>query len=173
MFISFKIIPLRIGAYLIDYLLLFTALVMPQFVLSAITGGFPFNLLKTGPQIELWVLLTLSLPAWLYFSLLESSARGATLGKRLLRLRVVSLSADRISFGRALLRTAVKLLPWELTHLSVLLPTPLLDPAAPPRTPYGLIAVYGLLGIYLAAVLVEKNRRSVDDLIAGTIIKVV
>jgi len=40
--------------------------------------------------------------AFFYFSLMESSERGATLGKRAFRLRVVSAAElDRISFGRA------------------------------------------------------------------------
>ena len=40
--------------------------------------------------------------AFFYFSLMESSERGATLGKRVFRLRVVSAAElDQISFGRA------------------------------------------------------------------------
>jgi uncharacterized RDD family membrane protein YckC len=38
---------------------------------------------------------------WLYFALMESSAKGATLGKMALGLRVTDLSGNRISFGRA------------------------------------------------------------------------
>lgn len=40
--------------------------------------------------------------AWLYFALMESGERGATLGKRAMRLQVVSADgAERIGFGRA------------------------------------------------------------------------
>lgn len=46
----------------------------------------------------------------LYFALLEGSAAGATLGKRLLRLRVVGIDGRPIGVGRAAWRTAVKLL---------------------------------------------------------------
>jgi len=38
---------------------------------------------------------------WLYFSLLESSARGATLGKRALGLRVVTSQGRRLTFLNA------------------------------------------------------------------------
>jgi len=38
---------------------------------------------------------------WLYFALMESSARGATLGKMALGLRVTTLGGARIGFGRA------------------------------------------------------------------------
>lgn len=46
------------------------------------------------------ILLTIIL-SWLYFALMESSARGATLGKMVVGLRVTDLSGGRISFGRA------------------------------------------------------------------------
>jgi uncharacterized RDD family membrane protein YckC len=62
-------------------------------------------------------LLTMTLPVTLYFSLLESSAWRASIGKRALGLVVSSESGDRLSFGSALLRNAVKFLPWEFGHL--------------------------------------------------------
>jgi len=39
--------------------------------------------------------------SWLYFALMESSSRGATLGKMALGIRVTDLSGNRISFGKA------------------------------------------------------------------------
>ena len=39
--------------------------------------------------------------AWLYFTLQESSTRGATIGKRLLRLRVTDERGNRITLARA------------------------------------------------------------------------
>lgn len=47
---------------------------------------------------------------WLYFALLESSASQATFGKALLGLGVTDINGNRISFGRASLRTAAKVL---------------------------------------------------------------
>jgi uncharacterized RDD family membrane protein YckC len=38
---------------------------------------------------------------WLYFSLLESSSWQATIGKKVLGLKVIDLHGNRISFGRA------------------------------------------------------------------------
>jgi uncharacterized RDD family membrane protein YckC len=38
---------------------------------------------------------------WLYFSLFESSTWQATLGKRVMKIRVFSVAGKRISFGRA------------------------------------------------------------------------
>lgn len=45
-------------------------------------------------------ILSIVLP-WLYFSLLESSSRRATLGKRVYRIVVTDLNGSRISFARA------------------------------------------------------------------------
>ena len=59
-----------------------------------------------------------TLPFGLYFALMECSARQATLGKRILGLRVVTVGGGRPSRVRCLARAAVKLLPWELGHLA-------------------------------------------------------
>ena len=46
-------------------------------------------------------MLAVAVAGWLYYALMESSARGATLGKMALGLRVVDLNGNRIGFGRA------------------------------------------------------------------------
>ncbi len=165
-----SLIMRRIFAYLVDYALLFGVLIPAQVALYAFSGGFPYRWLQTGPQVEAWVLLSVSLPCWLYFSLLESSSMQATLGKRLFRLRVGEAATfARISYPRALLRTAVKLLPWELTHFTVLLPTPMWG-SADPGFRFGLVVVYLLLGMYLVVMFLNPSRRSVDDWAAGTVV---
>ncbi|MGB0952686.1 MAG: RDD family protein [Planctomycetota bacterium] len=61
-------------------------------------------------------LLSMTLPVLLTFTWMESS-RGATLGKRLQHLRVVTSKGIPPSFRQALARNALKFLPWELGHL--------------------------------------------------------
>lgn len=39
--------------------------------------------------------------SWLYFAMLESSARQATFGKSIMSLRVTDINRNRLSFGRA------------------------------------------------------------------------
>lgn len=46
-------------------------------------------------------MLAVAVAGWLYYALMESSARGATLGKMALGLRVVDMNGNRIGFGRA------------------------------------------------------------------------
>jgi uncharacterized RDD family membrane protein YckC len=47
------------------------------------------------------VMLIVTVAGWLYFALMESSSRGATLGKMALGIRVTDLAGNRISFGKA------------------------------------------------------------------------
>jgi uncharacterized RDD family membrane protein YckC len=61
------------------------------------SGGLMIALLST----YLISMLAVAVAGWLYFALMESSARGATLGKMALGLRVVDMNGSRIGFGRA------------------------------------------------------------------------
>lgn len=61
--------------------------------------------------------LAMTLPIVLYFSICEASPWRATLGKRILSLRVINTNSDRMAFSRTLLRNCIKFIPWELGHL--------------------------------------------------------
>jgi uncharacterized RDD family membrane protein YckC len=120
----------RIVAYLIDCLIVFGVFVLLlQFALFIPIRSTLFDSAewwRSGWRTEIYTLLTISLPAWLYFILMEISPWRATLGKRIFGLQAVSaLSKDRLSFGQSVLRTLIKLLPWELAHLTNNLPTPM------------------------------------------------
>ncbi len=49
----------------------------------------------------LFVFLIVAIIQWLYFSLMESSAKQATPGKRIMNLVVTDINGERISFARA------------------------------------------------------------------------
>lgn len=104
----------RVAAYLLDVALLFALLAPLAFLVKRLTGFMP----ETPAATWRLQLLEFSLPSWCYFALADASARGATLGKRLLGLRVVTAAGGRVAPGRALARTALKLLPWELSHFA-------------------------------------------------------
>jgi uncharacterized RDD family membrane protein YckC len=159
----------RSGAYALDCSLVFALLVLPQVALSVTLAGLPSERLRTGTQLWTYVLATVSLPTWLYFTLCESSSWQATLGKRLLGLRVTDAPGGRPGPGRALLRTTVKLVPWELNHLFLMFPTPLfLDKA--PEFRVGFVLVYALIIVYLAVIVLTHGRRGVQDFAAGTLV---
>jgi uncharacterized RDD family membrane protein YckC len=72
----------------------------------------------SGPWIGQAVgFISMTLPIIFYFSICEASAWQATIGKRILSLRVAGTKTDRIPFSRILLRNIVKFAPWELGHL--------------------------------------------------------
>ena len=62
-------------------------------------------------------LLTMTLPVILVFAWMEGQPRGATPGKRLQKLRTASAAGAPLGFRVALLRNALKFLPWECGHL--------------------------------------------------------
>jgi len=71
---------IRAVAFLIDLLVLIGPVYVAKVTLPIV-----------GP-IAVW---------WLYFALLESSAWQATVGKRIMRLKVTDVNAVRLRFGRA------------------------------------------------------------------------
>lgn len=103
----------RILAALLDYLVI----VVYALVLFCITITlFPLEELSNQNNPisgQLIGFLTLTLPVFLYFVLMESSKHKATLGKLALNIRVNSKT--RSVFKRNLL----KFLPWEIAHLGV------------------------------------------------------
>ena len=160
----------RIVAYAIDVGFLSSVLLIPQFAINYLTGFTPasfFNL-SSGLYAYVWVLLTVSLPSWFYFAASDYSARGAALGKRIIGLRVADTNGDRIGLGRAILRTLIKIVPWELTHILFFLPflTAGQSAALGPEIimPYVLVAIYG------AIMLRTHGKQSIHDLVAGTVV---
>lgn len=74
----------------------------------AVTRQHPFGVVVLRTY-GVWLLVSL-IGAWLYFSLQESSAHQATLGKRLFGIRVYSSDEQRINFAQASKRFWAKLL---------------------------------------------------------------
>jgi uncharacterized RDD family membrane protein YckC len=94
----------RLAAGLIDWVILLLPTAPLQMLAVSGGSGSSHPAMKPG-----WALMALAV-WWLYFAALESSASGATIGKRLLGLRVVDLDGRRIGFGRASWRFFGKLL---------------------------------------------------------------
>jgi uncharacterized RDD family membrane protein YckC len=164
---SFALLGRRVAAYLVDILLLFAVLAPAgQLILWLLGAETP----RTGPAIGRTILWNFSLPAWLYFILGDQSAAGATLGKRLLKIQVRDMSGERLAIGRALARTAVKLLPWELAHVSAFALST--DLSRFSRTQIVGVAVANVLAVvYLSIAAATRGRRSVHDIAAGTLVR--
>ena len=106
----------RLAAFAIDCCLL-------ALYAGALFAASPFlrPLFTSSPYMaELTGFLLLTLPFGLYFAICEASPWSASVGKRVMKLRVVDLDAGkRIRFSQSLLRSAVKFLPWELAHFAI------------------------------------------------------
>lgn len=91
----------RFGALLLDTVVVTVAAMVLGGVLGGVIGGLAGTADAAVALVGLTQLVVLA-GTWLYFALMESGERGATLGKRALNLRVVSAAdQERISFGRA------------------------------------------------------------------------
>jgi uncharacterized RDD family membrane protein YckC len=60
--------------------------------------------------VTIFIVPVIGTTGWLYYALMESSAFQATLGKQALRLRVVQMDGQPVSFGRASARFFAKIL---------------------------------------------------------------
>lgn len=114
--------------------------------------------------------LGLTLPVAVYFVLAESSSRQATLGKRALGLRVAAAQGGRLSRGQSLLRSALKLAPWEMAHTAIW-HTPgqpfISQPGGWNMVGYGLSLA--IVGWYLTAMFIG-DRRAPYERVANSIV---
>ena len=153
----------RVGAYLLDIMLLFVVLGPLGFAAQQLIAWTPV----TGPEIWHTLLLNFSLPVWLYFIVCESSPRGATIGKRLVGLRVQRTDAAKPGRLQIVLRTAVKLAPWELVHVASFALASA-DGRFTTLQASLLAMAWMLMLVYLLWVWRTAGRRGPHDRLAGT-----
>lgn len=160
----------RIGAFAIDYLMLAVyaaalSALMFFFLSDKLSIPVSFGAKMRG---HLTGFLTLTLPVWAYFTLLESSPRQATVGKRFLRLKVLTPTNQPVRFGRAALRNAIKFLPWEVAHIAIwYVPgRPFLDPI--PTTNLALSMAACLTSLVYVVSLFFTGGRTPYDRVSGT-----
>ncbi|QSZ27581.1 RDD family protein [Aceticella autotrophica] len=101
----------RFVAFIIDYIIV----LIPLKIIQAVF--FPINpsndqILATGRIFHSIVMINIIgiMINWLYFALMESSSKQATLGKMIIGLYVTDLEGNKISFARATGRYFAKFL---------------------------------------------------------------
>jgi uncharacterized RDD family membrane protein YckC len=155
----------RIVAYIVDGGIAFGLAMIPQLITINLTGIQ--NQIESGYVMELWVLTTISPLVWSYFILMEASDKHATFGKRLLGLQVQSQTAQPLTPKQIIGRTGLKLLPWEMAHVTVLIPE-ILVYQDEFTFRFGFIVVYGLIFIYLGVMIWQKGKRAPYDMLLDT-----
>jgi uncharacterized RDD family membrane protein YckC len=125
----------------------------------------PYNALHQ----ELVGFLSLTLPVVVYFAIGEYFFRGS-LGKRLMKLRVISGTREGLRLWQVLVRNALKFLPWEMAHYAIhqFISAQVENRAPGADASVALVGAYLLAGVYVAALLWSKNHRTPYDLSAGT-----
>lgn len=160
----------RIIAFLWDYVIIagyIILLICVSFFIRPLL--IPF--FTTNPFLaEITGFLFITLPVYLYFALCEGSKSHATWGKRKMGVVVTGIHGQSIGLGSSFFRSALKFVPWELAHFTIwhmVIPS-----EYPDSLVYSLLAtVYGLVIIYLISPLWNKNKQTVYDFIAGTVIR--
>jgi uncharacterized RDD family membrane protein YckC len=154
----------RLVAFGVDVALLAAVLLPLAFAIGGVPAGD-----RTGPEVWQRIALTVSLPSWAYFIACDRLAGGRSMGKRLLGLRATRLEGRDIGWLTALVRTALRLLPWELTHAAFFLLSSGFKRVTPLQI--GVAAsTYVLILAYLVVALRNGGNRSVPDLVAGTMV---
>lgn len=158
----------RLAGAGVDYLVIVgwvAVVVAIGFGIRAVGPAFADGLFATRLSAQATGFVTLTLPVGVYFVLSEASVRGATVGKRVASLRVTDTNGSRISLGRSALRTALKLVPWELSHTAVWL-FALGGSSANPIATILLVVVWSLIAANVVAALL--TGRALYDFAAGT-----
>jgi uncharacterized RDD family membrane protein YckC len=115
--------------------------------------------------------LLVALPVMLYFALLESSVWQATWGKHKCDLRVIGADGARLSLPRALGHTALKFIPWELSHTLIWSIRFAPDQSSTILTA-GFTLVWLLVGANVVSEVLRTTHQTLYDQLAGTYVVV-
>jgi Predicted membrane protein/domain len=144
----------RVFAYIIDNLVLGT--------IGLIEFAIMYRFLKyqvTHTQLLMIDVNIVTLTNILYFSIMESSSKKATIGKKAIGIFVTDLEGNKITFLKAIIRNCVKLIASIIVFLnSLVYPTNIL---------YGKTYIQ-MLG-YLFALFLPR-KQALHDLITGTVV---
>ncbi len=159
----------RVAAFALDYIILL------GYLLGLILLSLVFNMLLGVQQwlfaerirAQFVAFLLVTLPITLYFARSESSPRQATWGKQRLKLKVVDDSGNRIGFWRAFGRTALKFIPWEISH-TLIWQIYFSEGTTPVWINYGFALVYLLIGLNVVSLILTKTNQTLYDLLTGT-----
>ena len=160
----------RLAAFMIDYCVIASyignLIIINLFLLQTELDP-PSDLSeKLAGHAQAFLLLTV--PVWLYFTLQEHSSAQATLGKRVLRIRVENYPTFKPRFAQIAVRNGVRLLPWEISHAAIwYVPgTPFIDPM-PTFNLAVCVATIVVASSYMV-LLFFRDGRTPYDLAAGT-----
>jgi len=162
--LKLNLILRRILAFCMDYVLI----VFYGLLLFSITTVFEIGELSTI-QAQLLGFFSLTVPVFLYFYLTESGKKKSTLGKRILKIKVIKNSERSSIF----IRNLFKFLPWEIAHVGVhwMFYYSSQNTEVPVWVWLLLILPQVTVVVYFISIIYSKGRSSVYDKFGNTSIK--
>lgn len=159
----------RVLAFALDYVVMASyliALALLGFLASQLFPSGMTFLFSTALSAQATSFALVTLPISLYFALLE--ARGSTLGKQQRGLTVRRLNGQTLGLRLSVQRTALKFLPWELSHTCIWqlrfeqLPSDVIVA--------GFILVWVLVGGNVLSLLTNVRHQTLYDKILGIVV---
>lgn len=159
---------IRIYAFLIDYIVIVLYGVFVVGTISFIFRPYIAPLFSTSPvTAEITGFLMITLPVSVYFIVCESSSWQGTIGKRMMKIRVVNKEGRRIGIFQSIIRTGAKFLPWEVAHFGIwrlMLPSNFSE-----MTIFIILnGVNVAILLYLITPFTNRYKKNIYDYIAGT-----
>ena len=163
----------RVFSYVAEVFLLFAALLLLQGLLIGLKLNPLMQSVLSGSGISkgvyhLWLLGTVDLPLILYYTGTLGFSAQATLMMRWLGLRLEPVGGGPVGTRRALLRTVVMLIPFEVNHLFLVWAN------SPEGMPNQFSLQYAVVGIlilaYITTAALSPKSQSIHDLLAGTVV---
>ncbi|WP_084418000.1 RDD family protein [Henriciella litoralis] len=151
----------RAGAFLLDFALLFMAVMMSVWLISLAFSEFGFRGWQIAGSISAVVVFVLRV---FYFIFFEVGRKAATPGKRALGLRVAARGGGRLTANAVLARNFMR-------ELEVFLPLTLLIMTAEDAVSNWIrLMAFCWTGVFVLFPLFNRDKLRVGDLIAGTIV---
>ncbi len=155
--LDFEIAPFhkRLLAYFIDFSLLICYL----YVIKYILYGFLDLNMKENMGMDI---IVISIPMLLYPFCSELFLNGQSVGKKIMKIRVMSLSGNEPSVGQYIIRWVTRFFEWPFLFGYVVL-------SGPAIYAYIFITAFLGLGVLIIMTVTPKSQR-LGDLAAGTVV---
>lgn len=161
----------RVLAYFVDVFIVYSAvmLLLQSLLLTPVRNalGWDWKWFEDPTHMYLYVLLSISLPGWLYFIGLDGYRGRNTFGKRLFKLQLRRPNGKTLGWQQVPARVFLKLLPWELAHIGMTFPEPMFAQEQPQFNPLLFVSM-GLPLFYLGTLWFSQKGQTVYDRLIGT-----
>lgn len=163
----------RLGAWLIDLFVQIFYLVIAGKILNSLIDGRSVNI---DDSYDAWAITMLFiLPFLLYHPVLEITLAGQSIGKKLMKIRVVNENGGRASIGQYIIRWLIRtsdlaliVILYYIIILSSVSPEYLGEAAQQVLKAIGFAVLLLLIDVIL--VVSSKRTQRLGDLLAGTIV---